>query len=240
VRLTGQSYVQIPQSNCIETQPALSQELHRAPSTSGAFLYPMSEEPFLPTHQLDNKKWVETSSENGIEGESSIGPPTVSGWTTSAPDSQLLSYGCNNTPLCEGQEVYCGNKLPGKWSTLDWSWIGRLPESDSATVTEVLLCLRTSDTTSMDPFYKFIFQKLDIQTCIDLLKEWMTLNNCGVVLTYVKPVWWPSELEYMNPEESEDDGMFTQSELCISFLANVGRPEKRCVCHATKCRHQTV
>jgi hypothetical protein len=92
----------------------------------------------------------------------------------------------------------------------------------------------------MDPFYKFIFQKLDIQTCIDLLKEWMSLNNRGVVLTYVKPVWWPSELEYMNPEESEDDGMFTQSELCVSFLAKVGRPEKRCVCHATKCRHQTV
>ena len=233
-RLTEQSYVQSPQSNSIIAQPASSQELHREPSTPDAFFYPMSEERIPPTHQLDNKRIVETSSENGIEGESSIGSPIpVSGWTTSALDNQLVSYGCNTTPMFKGQEVYHGNKLPGKRSTLDWSWIGRLPKSDSAIITEVLLWLRKSDITSMNTFYRKIFQKLDSQTCIDLLKEWMMLNNSGAVLTFVEPDWWPSELVYMAPEQFEDDGMFTQSRLCVSFLANVGRLETRCVCHAT-------
>ncbi|KAJ5230933.1 hypothetical protein N7489_011641 [Penicillium chrysogenum] len=201
----------------------------------------MSEECISPTHQLDTKECAETFSENGIEGESITGSPTVSEWTASAPGSQLVSYGYNTTSVCEGQEVYHGNNLPGKRSTVDWSWIGRLPESDSAIVIEVLLCLQKSDATSMDTFYKKIFQKLDSQTCINLLKEWMMLNNSGVVLTYVEPDWWPSEqLEYMDPEQFEDDGIVTQSRLCVSFLANVGRPEKRCVYHATKCRHRTV
>ncbi|CAG8325355.1 unnamed protein product [Penicillium salamii] len=109
--------------------------------------------------------------------------------------------------MFEGQKLDHGHKRTDQKFVVDWSWVGQLDERESAIITDVLLGLRMSDATSMETFYKEMLQKLNNQTCIDILKEWMMLNNSGVVLLFVKPDWWPSELEYMDPEEFDDDGL---------------------------------